>query len=117
MNAPALGSQVTVLHGKGALIAEVWNHYGGGVFQWVVPGAGGRAGTASEATENILWCHGWHAVDSTEVQAMKVARALGPDSAMDLHEADDAFKKGKMSEEAWLANLDHWDAEHAEGRR
>lgn len=115
MNAPALGSRVTVLHGKGSLIAEVWSHYGGGVFQWVVPGAGGRAGTGSEATENILWCRGWHAEDSDEVKAMKVARALGSESAMDLHEAGVAFINGTMSEKAWRANLDFWDA--AEGRR
>ncbi len=118
MNAPALGSRVTVVERGGTFLGEVWKHCGGGVFEWAVPGYGGHSGTASVASENIDWCRGWHSGDSDEVKALKVARALGPESAaMDLHAADNLFKKGVMSEKAWLTNLDRWDAEFAEGRK
>lgn len=110
MNAPALGSRVTVIQGGSTFIAEVTHHVGAGVFAWSVPHRG-YSSTSLAADENIRWCRGWHAGDSAEVKAMKVARALGPDQAMDLHEASAAFISGKMSEEAWRRNLDLWDAE------
>lgn len=116
MNAPALGSRVTVLEASGVFLGEVWAHNGGGTFSWHVARRG-HSGNANVADENISWCRGWRNEDSDEVKAMKVARALGPESAMDLRQAEDAFKKGAMSEKAWLANLDRWDAEFVEGRR
>lgn len=77
-----------------------------------------RHNVPSSAVEGIDWIRGWHAVDSQDAQAMLAAWKLSRSArAMDLHVADGLFMQGKMSQEAWLANLDQWDAEFEAGER
>lgn len=116
MNSPALGVRITVVEESGVFLGEVWAHDRSGTLSWRVAQRG-YSGQANIADENITWCRGWHAGDSDEVKAMKVARALGPEKAIDLKLAQDHYIAGTMSKETWLRNLDlleqAWDAEFA----
>lgn len=68
--------------------------------------------------EGIDWIRGWHASDSEDAQAMLAAWKLrGSTRAMDLSVADRLYIEAKMSQVAWLANLDQWDAEFDAGER
>lgn len=70
------------------------------------------------AVEGIDWIRGWHYAESEDAQAMLAAWKLrGSSRVMDLNIADELFKTGVMSREAWLANLDRWDDEFEAGER
>ncbi|OHD23747.1 MAG: hypothetical protein A2Y38_23535 [Spirochaetes bacterium GWB1_59_5] len=61
--------------------------------------------------EGVTWIRGWHEDASTEAQALLAAWKLRPPRAMDLRVAEDMFLKQEISYDAWIANLERWDAE------
>ena len=70
------------------------------------------------AIEGIDWIRGWHATDSEDAQAMLAAWKLRRSSrSIELNIADKLYIEAKMSKEAWIANLDQWDAEFDAGER
>jgi hypothetical protein len=77
-----------------------------------------RHGAArDEGAEGIDWINGWHGDDSQDAQAMLAAWKLRGPKAIGLEEAHGLYMRGQMSREAWVANLDQWDAEFSAGER
>jgi hypothetical protein len=64
-----------------------------------------------DLVEGVDFIFGHHADGSEEVAALRAAHRLAPPKAMPLEVASHAFIKGEITEEAFKANLDLWDAE------
>lgn len=67
------------------------------------------------ADEHVTWCRGHVTPNDEAGAALLAASMMKPSKAMPLDAAEEAFKRGHMNEEAWLANLDLWDAEFNAG--
>jgi hypothetical protein len=98
MNAPALGSKITVLEAGKVYRGEVTQHHGGGLFTWAAgrvlrngqpygpvwgPDDDYRSGSSNTFNEDATWTRGWHADDSATVNAMRAAAALHDGASLD----------------------------------
>lgn len=115
-----IGDKITCISEGGLYVTGMIHHV---TVQAVSPGSfnvankDGALATLWRRAEGITWIRGWHEEDSDDVRALIAAFKLRAPPPMDLGDASKDYVEGKISLEAWRANLDRWDADFEEEMR